>query len=177
MMQDARGVKQFHALKQKTDIEGSEIMNCERPRSTFWYFESQEQSTFKLKGVVAEWLDRADAMAQLTENNIGALSRVGVLSRLATRLRIMFKVNPSERGTIKDCWRHLRGDEVPVSPPIPPPDLQMPDMFRPPRADTEQDPEAMIDILNENNSGGDELGYIDGPNQAYCGIPRAVPHP
>ena len=152
------GINQFRTAKRETDMDGRAIVNSKSPGSTFWYFESQKQNTFKLKGAVAEWLDRADAFAQLAEDN------TGTISRLATRLRIMFKFNPSERGTIEDCLRHLRGDQMP----IPPPD-----------ANTEQDLGAMIEILklHGNSSslfGGVELGYIDDPNLACRNNLRTV---
>lgn len=176
IIQDAGGIKRFRAAKKETNMDGiSDIMNSESSRSTFWYFESREQNTAKLKGVVAEWLDRADAMAQLTEDN------TGTLSRLTARLRIMFKFGPIERGTIEACSRHLRGDLVATSRPTSQLSLEMPNVSTGfgfiSRTYTEQDLKAMIDIVHESNSslfGGDELGYIDGLNQACRGIPRTL---
>ncbi|KAF8418450.1 kinase-like domain-containing protein [Tirmania nivea] len=160
IMQGEGGIERFRKDKQKTDMDGGEVMNSTSPRSTFWYFESRKQNTFKMKRIVCEWLGRADAMAKLTENN------TGTLSRLATRLRIMFKVNPSERGTIEDCLRHLREDQVPGIP-----------LALDSHVDIELDLEEMIEILHGNSSslfGGDELGYIDGSYQACRGILRTV---
>jgi len=150
IMHGTGGINQFRTAKRETDMDGRAIVNSQSPGSTFWFFESQKQNTFKLKGPVAEWLDRADAFAQLAEDN------TGTISRLATRLRIMFKFNPIERGTVEDCLRHLRGDDqIPIRPPH----------------DIEQDLGAMIEILklHGNSSsffGGDELGYIDDSNLA-----------
>ncbi|KAF8458675.1 kinase-like domain-containing protein [Terfezia claveryi] len=173
IIQDVGGIKRFRVAKTETNMDG--IMNSESSRSTFWYFESREQNTAKLKDIVAEWLDRADAMAQITEDN------TGTLSRLAARLRVMFRFGPIERGTIEDCSRHLRGDLVAPSRstsqlPLETPNVSTGFGFRS-RSYTEQDLEAMIDIVHESNSnlfGGDELGYIDGSNQSCRGIPRTV---
>jgi len=164
IIQGTGGIEQFRPMKKNTDMDGRGSMN-NTSSSTFWYFESRRQNTFKLKSVVAEWLDRADAMSRLTEDN------TGTLSRLVARLRIMFKFNPSERETIEQCLEHLRGNQMAASHPKPPSPLQMQNMsfgFRP-LGYTEQDLGEMLDILHGNSSnlfGGDELGYTDDSNQA-----------
>lgn len=167
IVQGKGGVNRFREAKKKTDMDGSEDMHSTSSRSTFWHFESREQNTFKLKSVVAEWLDRADIINQLIEDD------TDMLFRLVKRLRIMFSLNPRDRGTINDCLRHLREVKGATSH-LKRQSLQIPNLLIP--TDTEPDQEAMVHILGENNSNffGDELGYIDSSGQAYRSIPKTV---
>lgn len=104
LMKGAAAVIEFRDERQQQDLNGN-IVTARLPASrspAFWYNASKTLNEFKHKTVVIKWLDRAEGISKLMEDD--------ALFTLTQRLRIMFAILPYERGTIEQCLKNLQGD-------------------------------------------------------------------